>query len=87
MNEESKFSFIFSLRFWALVIGSASTVLVTSFGTEPWYISLGKFLGLVSAGFISMGTIDKFSKKNTTTTVTMPDNVSSVSATTSMSEK
>lgn len=55
----SKFEFLTSTRFWALVLGSASTVLVTSFGTEPWYVSLGKFLGLLSAGFITLRTIDR----------------------------
>ena len=58
-NMNNKFDFIYSTRFYALVLGSASTVLVTSFGTEPWYISLGKFLGLVSAGFITIRTIDR----------------------------
>lgn len=57
-----KLEFLTSSRFWALVLGSASTVLVTSFGQEEWYISLGKFLGLVSAGFIGIRTTDRFSE-------------------------
>lgn len=56
----SKFEFLTSTRFWALLTGSASTVLIDpGFITQPWYITLGKFLGLVSAGFITIRTVDR----------------------------
>jgi len=62
MEEKSKFEFLTSNRFWALVFGSASTILVTSVGQEAWYKSLGKFFGLVAAGFITIRTADRFSE-------------------------
>lgn len=55
-----KIDFLNSPRFWALILGSASTVLIDpSFPTQEWYISVGKFLGLVSAGFIVVRTTDR----------------------------
>lgn len=78
-------SFLASNRFWAIVITSASAVLIDpNFGTQPWYVSLAKFLGLVGAAFTVVRTVDR----NTgdvaipTTTVSMPANVSTVTATT-----
>lgn len=77
------FDFLTSNRFWALIIGSASTILVTSFGQELWYISLGKFLGLVSAGFITLRTIDRNTgDAASVATVSIPQDVTSVTATT-----
>lgn len=55
----SQFDFLTSNRFWALILGSASTVLVNNFGNEPWYVSLGRFLGYVSTGFIAIRTVDR----------------------------
>ena len=56
--------FLTSNRFIALILGSASAVLVDpAFGTQPWYISLGKFLALVSAGFIGIRTADRFGEQ------------------------
>lgn len=80
-----KLDFLTSNRFWAMVITSASAVLIDpSFATQPWYITLGKFLGLVGAGFVTVRTLDRASEKiggsANTTTVTMPKNVSSVKA-------
>ena len=58
MNKQ--FAFLLSNRFWALVLTSASTILVDpSFGSEEWYKTLGKFLGLVGGGFIAIRTIDR----------------------------
>lgn len=58
MNE--KFAFLTSTRFWAMVITSASVVLIDpAFATQPWYVSFGKFLGLVGAGFVTVKTIDR----------------------------
>jgi len=50
-----------STRFYGMVIASASAVLIDpSFGTQPWYISLGKFLGLLSTGFVLINSVSKF---------------------------
>lgn len=60
----SQFDFLLSTRFWALLLGSASTILIDpAFPTQPWYLSLGKFLALVAAGFIGIRTIDRFGEK------------------------
>jgi hypothetical protein len=57
-----KFDFLYSVKFYALILGSASTVLIDpSFTTQPWQTSLGKFLALVSAGFITINVAGKFS--------------------------
>ena len=53
-------SFLKANRFWALILGSASTILVDpAFPTQVWYVSLGKFFALLSAGFITIRTIDR----------------------------
>ena len=58
--------FLGSNRFWVLLLGSASAVLVDpAFPTQEWYISLGKFLGLVSGGFITIRTVDRLGDKMT----------------------
>ena len=58
MSEQ--FAFLESNRFYALLITSASVVLIDpNFPTQKWYVSLGKFLGLVGTGFISIRTIDR----------------------------
>lgn len=58
MND--KFSFLLSTRFWAIVLGSISTIIVQpEFATDEWYVSVGKILGLVSAGFTAVRTIDR----------------------------
>ncbi len=77
--KESKFAFLTSERFWGLVIGAVSIYLqAKGIIGEPEMV----LIATITAGFIGIGTIDKFSKKNTTTTVTMPEGVSSVSAST-----
>lgn len=58
------YGFVFSNRFWALVGTSASATLVDpSFPTQPWYVSVGKFLGLLGAGFTIVRTVDRVSDK------------------------
>lgn len=58
MND--KFSFLLSTRFWAIVLGSISTIIVQpEFAIDEWYVSVGKILGLVSAGFTAIRTIDR----------------------------
>ncbi len=59
-----RFAFLFSNRFWVLLLGAASTVLIDpNFPLQEWYITLGKFLGIVSAGFITINTLDRTSDK------------------------
>lgn len=59
-----KFDFLNSERFWFLILGSAGTVLIDpSFPTQAWYASLGKFCGLVAAGFITIRTVDRTAEK------------------------
>lgn len=89
--EEGNFSFLTSNRFWMAGMTSASLVLIDpSFSTQPWYVSLGKFLGSWAGQFIVIRTIDRASDKKVeaakvagqVTTVTMPSNISNVTATT-----
>lgn len=85
MDKSSKLDFLLAPRFWAMVLGSASTILIDpGFPTQMWYVSLGKFLALLSAGFITVGTVDRVSDKmlegkkvtasTQNTTVSMPSN-------------
>lgn len=47
-----------------MIMGAASAVLIDpSFQTQHWSISLGKFLSLVSAGFIGVRTVDRAAEK------------------------
>jgi uncharacterized membrane protein len=56
--------FLKSTRFWVMIIGAASAVLIDpSFATAQWYESLGKFLSIVAAGFITVRTVDRASEK------------------------
>jgi hypothetical protein len=56
--------FLKSNRFWAMITGTLSAVLIDpAFPTQPWYISLGKFLALTSVGFVGIRTIDRFGEK------------------------
>lgn len=56
--------FLTSNRFWVLILGSLSATLIDpSFPTQAWYISVGKFLALVSGGFITVGTVDRFGEQ------------------------
>ena len=64
METNPKYAFLYSTRFWSMVIASASATLIDpSFDTQVWYVSLGKFLGLVSAGFVAVGSLDRVSDK------------------------
>jgi len=55
--------FLTSNRFWAGVVGSLSAVLISpEFLINPWYINMGKFLGLLSAVFIGIRTVDRTSE-------------------------
>lgn len=61
---KEQFAFLASNRFWMLIIGSASIVFIDpSFPTQHWSVNLGKFLALVSAGFIGIRTADRFGEK------------------------
>lgn len=61
---KDKFSFLFSTRFWSAIITSASVVLIDpAFGTQPWYVSLGKFLALLGVQFTIIRTADRASEQ------------------------
>ncbi len=63
-KQMSKFDFLTAPRFWSMVVASAGVILLDpSFPSQPWYVSLGKFLALVGAGFTTVGTIDKYGDK------------------------
>ncbi len=54
------YSFLTSNRFWFLILGSASAVLVDpEISSRPLYYTIGKFLGLLSAGFIVIRSTDR----------------------------
>jgi len=56
--------FLKSNRFWAGVVGSLSAVLIApDFTTNPWFVSLGKFLGLLASVFIGIRTVDRLGEK------------------------
>ena len=64
MTTTNKFSFIFSNRFWSNVITSASVVLIDpNLPNQQWYVTVGKFLGLLSAFFTTVATVDRISDK------------------------
>ena len=55
-----KFEFLNSTRFWALVLGSAATILLQdNFANTEWYRLLGGFLQLLAGGFIAIKTLDR----------------------------
>lgn len=49
-----------SYRFWG-VVGTAASLILTNpaFLTDPWFVSLGKFLGLVFGGATLVGVADR----------------------------
>ncbi len=52
--------FLTSNRFWALIIGAASTILLDpNAPNKKWYVNVGQFLAIVSAGFITIRTVDR----------------------------
>jgi hypothetical protein len=83
MNE--KLEFLYSTRFWALVVGAVMFYLQTKgIVGEPEMILVNTVLG----GFIGLRTVDRIADKQVEaanvgggmTTVSMPSNVSSVEA-------
>jgi len=59
-----KFAFLTSNAFWSNVITSASVTLVDpNFPTQAWYVTLGKFLGLLSIAFTVVRTVDRSADK------------------------
>ncbi len=52
--------FLTSNRFWALILGAASTVMLDpATPTQKLYVTIGKFLAIVTAGFVTIRTIDR----------------------------
>ncbi len=55
-----KYDFLTSTRFWALILGSAATILLQdNFAHTEWYRLLGGFLQLVAVGFIGIKSLDR----------------------------
>ena len=60
----NKFEFLYATRFWAMVLASASVALLDpAIANQPWYVTFGKFLGLVGADFVAVKSWDRFSDK------------------------
>lgn len=81
MNENNKFLFLTSPRFWALVIGAVMFYL----SSKGWVGEQEMILAnTIIAGFITIKTIDRNlgDAKEGVTTVSIPSTVSSVQATT-----
>lgn len=84
---KSKFDFLSSTRFWAAIIGAVSVYLETKgFIGEPER----NLIATIVISFIGVKTVDRIGDKKVeaaevssgTTTVSIPQNVSAVSATT-----
>ena len=61
---KTQFSFLTSNAFWSNVITSASVTLIDpNFPTQAWYVTLGKFLGILSAAFTVVRTLDRSADK------------------------
>lgn len=59
----TKIEFLTSTRFWALVLGDIALMLRDpSITVDSWYVTAGKFLAVLAAGFISIRTVDRFSE-------------------------
>jgi len=59
-RKDMDFTFLKSNAFYAVLIGAISvTLLDPSLETTPWYVSLGKFLGVFSAGFWGTRSLDR----------------------------
>lgn len=57
-------TFLKATRFWAMTMANVSLILLDpNFPTQPWYVSLGKFLALEGGTFTLVKTVDKFSSK------------------------
>lgn len=83
MKLPEEWEFLLATRFWAGVILSVSITLADpGFPTQPWYVTLSKLLGLIAGQFIVVKTVDRnIGDAAKVTTVTMPENVSGVTAT------
>ncbi len=61
---KTKFAFLTSTAFYAIILTSASGVLIDpNFINQPWYVTLGKFFGLLGAQFTVVRTVDRHSDK------------------------
>lgn len=82
MEKESKWDFLTSPRFWQLFLAGAMLGVQVYQNTGNWLSAVSAAIGSWLGGSVVVGTADKFSKKNTNTTVTIPAGVSNVSAST-----
>ena len=52
--------FLKSTAFYAINLGAISAVLIDpTLSTSSWYVTLGKFIGIISAGFWGTRTLDR----------------------------
>jgi F0F1-type ATP synthase assembly protein I len=62
--QTTTFDFLTSNRFWSIVITSLSAILIDpSTSTQPWYVTLGKFLGILGTQFTIVRTVDRNADK------------------------
>lgn len=88
--DTSKFDFIYSPVFWKLFLIGVVVGLNFPFPNNPWIEGISAAIGIWFGGSVAVNTINKSGEKmveaaqiaSKTTTVTMPDNVSKVTATT-----
>jgi hypothetical protein len=56
-------SFLTSERFYAVILGALGITLQDpEIATQPWYITVGKFITYASGGFATIGTVDRLGK-------------------------
>ena len=88
--EKSKWDFVYSPVFWQLFLVGIAAGLNFPFPGNPWVQGLSTMIGVWFGGSVGVNTINKYSEKkvevaeieakssSTTTTVSMPSTVSSV---------
>ncbi len=87
---KDKFDFIYSPRFLQLFLVGLAVGLNFPFPNNPWVQGFSAMIGIWFGGSVTIGTFDKAGDKKieaakvsaSTTTVSMPASVSSVTATT-----
>lgn len=65
-DKEVDWTFLKATRFWAQELAAAGAILVDpGFATQPWYVSLGKFLIVSGTAFTVVKTADRVTDKAT----------------------
>lgn len=79
--KSNKWAFLTSTRFWAIVIGAVALALAQ----DGWIsMAFAQMIATVSAGFITVNTVDRFSTSSTTPAVETPILPQTATATTSV---